>query len=311
MNRDGDRLNAHHPGENPQLIAMGNRVFATWTALGPNERRGGTLAIALSDDGGATWRPGAVPFGGQKGAQTFPKMVASGSIAHMVWLDSRGGSQGLRYARSLDGGSSWADDRPLAPRTCDCCWNSVAAAPDGSVSALYRGHDPRDMMHIGSRDGKAWRNTGSVGGFDWRVQACPHVGGALVRDGAMLHALVWTGREGAWGLFHATSRDAGNSWSAPRRLGTEDARNADLARSPDGTLVAIWDEPGTGETAIRIARSSDAGVSWQQAERLPAARNATNPRVTATSRGTTTVWLEGAPYAGAVLKVNGAPLATP
>lgn len=58
----------------------------------------------------------------------------------------------------------------LAPRTCDCCWNSIATRPAASgaseVSVLYRGGDPRDMMHMASTDGSKGNTPTSIGGFD-------------------------------------------------------------------------------------------------------------------------------------------------
>ena len=171
-----------------------------------------------------------------------------------MWLDSRDGRQGLRYAKSDDLGASWGKDAALAPRTCDCCWNSIATRTAGSgaseVSVLYRGGEPRDMMHMASIDGAKWNAPSSIGGFDWRVNGCPHVGGALAVRGNTLHTLVWTGKDGAQGLYHVTLGSAGSTtgasdtgWSKPKKLGADDAKNAGLAVMQDGSLVAVWDEP--------------------------------------------------------------------
>lgn len=308
VNRDSDRLLAHHPGENPSIVAAGNRVVVAWSALRANARRAGLIATMLSEDGGATWKPGPTPFEDAAGSQTFMRLSADGAALHMVWLDSRDGRQGLRYARSPDGGKTWAKDVALAPRTCDCCWNSIAARPGGEVSVLYRGGDPRDMLHMASKDGVTWPAPASIGGFDWRINACPHVGGALAVQGQVLHSLVWTGKEGAQGLYHASLPAGGAAWSRPRRLGTEDAKNADLAVAPDGSLVAVWDEPGARGSPLRTARSRDGGANWSAAETIPANRDATHPRVAATSKGTVTLWFEGQPWSGAKLLANGRPV---
>ena len=304
VNRDTDRLSAQHPGENPSIVAAGSRVVVAWSAPRANTRRGGLIATMLSDDGGATWKPGPSPFEDAAGSQTFMRMTAAGTALHMVWLDSRDGRQGLRYARSADGSKSWVNDVALAPRTCDCCWNSIATRPDGEVSVLYRGGDPRDMLHMASKDGSTWQKPVSIGGFDWRVSACPHVGGALAVQGQVLHSLVWTGKEDVQGLYHA-SLPAGGTWSKPRRLGTEDAKNADLAPATDGSLVAVWDERSGRGSPLRMARSRDGGASWGTVETIPANRDASHPRVVATSRGTLTLWFEGQPWSGAKLMANG------
>ncbi|MEO7402383.1 MAG: sialidase family protein, partial [Burkholderiales bacterium] len=192
VNADTDRLSAHHPGENPSIAASGDRVIVAWTSPRTNARRGGLIASTISADGGKTWQLGPAPYEQEAGSQTFMELAASGSTLHMVWLDSREKMQSLRYARSADFGKTWSRDTLLAPRTCECCWNSLAVAADGSVSALYRGESPRDMMHVGSRDGVSWTKPASVGGFDWKINACPHVGGSIVNAGKSIHSLAWT-----------------------------------------------------------------------------------------------------------------------
>lgn len=306
---DRERLSAHHPGENPQVSARGKRVIVAWTEPRPNARRGGVIATMLSDDAGATWKPGPVPFQNPAGSQTFMRMVAAGDQLHMAWLDSRDGNQSLRYARSTDAGATWGRDVGLAPRTCECCWNSIAVLPAGEVSVLYRGDTPRDMMHIASPDGAAWGKPVSIDGFGWRVNACPHVGGALAVRAGALHALTWSGKDEVLGLYHAQLGTTG--WNKPQRLGTADARNADLAVEADGTLVAVWDEHGGRGSPLRMARSRDGGTTWGAPETIAAKREATHPRVVATPKGVVTLWFEGQPWSGARLVANGRPIESP
>ena len=190
VNAGTTSLSAHHPGENPSIAGSGNRLIVAWTAPRPNSRRGGLVQTAVSGDGGATWKNGPSPFSDAAGSQTFMRMTAGASgqgggqgsgagnsasdaakrALHMVWLDSREGHQGLRYARSTDLGHTWGKDLALAPRTCDCCWNSIATHADANgaseVSVLYRGGEPRDMMHIASTDGTRWNTPAAIGNFD-------------------------------------------------------------------------------------------------------------------------------------------------
>lgn len=324
VNGGSDKLSAHHPGENPSIAGSGKRLVVAWTAPRQNARRGGLIQTAVSDDGGTSWKNGPSPFSDAAGSQTFMRMVAAGDTAsksgalHMVWLDSREGQQGLRYARSTDLGATWGKDAALAPRTCDCCWNSIAARPGSAeVSVLYRGGEPRDMMHMASTDGAKWNAPASIGGFDWRINGCPHVGGALALRGQALHALVWTGKDGAQGLYHAALGTGGAEgaagaavWSKPVRLGGEDAKNADLTVAADGSLAAVWDEPGARGSPLRMARSSD-GRQWSAPEIIAAKAEATHPRAVATAKGVVTLWLEGSPWNGARLFANGREVPSP
>ena len=153
----------------------------------------------------------------------------------------------------------------------------------------------------------------SIGGFGWNIQGCPHVGGALAVQGKALHALVWTGKDGALGLYHsALVAEAGAAgatspaWSKPAKLGTDDAKNADLTTGTDGSLIAVWDEAGGSGSPLRIARSSD-GARWSAPATVAASKEATHPRVVAAG-GTlvskppapTVLWLEGSPWNGEI-----------
>ena len=315
INTDADRLSAHHPGENPQIVAAGNRVFVAWTAPRTNaggRGRGGLIRIATSDDGGATWQSGVTPYENAAGSQTFMKLAVHSANIHMAWLDSREGRQSLRYGRSTDSGVSWAGDTQLAARTCECCWNNMAVTAQ-SVSVMFRGDQPRDMMLISQRADGSWQAPAAIGNFDWRVNACPHVGGGMVAEGSTVHSVVWTGKDNMSGLHYLGSTDAGATWSVARRLGTVDANHPDLTRSRDGTLIAIWDEAGFRASTIMQSSSSDAGATWTAATKISASGGmmATMPRVVATQQGVATLWFEGFPNQGASLVVNGKPLAIP
>ncbi len=174
----------------------------------------------------------------------FADIIAHRGGFDMVWLDSNMGKQGLRHARSSDGGASWSDNVTLDARTCECCWNSLASAADGNLYALYRGLTPRDMLLTSSQDGKNWSQLGPVGKFDWKINACPHNGGGLAilpGQAKAMHAVVWTGKEDARGVFHVMSADAGNTWSKPARIGDDKSQHPDIAIMPAGEVAIVWD----------------------------------------------------------------------
>jgi hypothetical protein len=197
---------------------------------------------------------------------------------HLIWLGSRSGKQGLRYTRSLDGGTTWEKNQTLDDETCECCWNSIATDSNGGVFALYRDKDPRDMALAISRDnGATWKRTGVVGKFD----GCPHVGGyaAATRDGK-LHAAIWTGIEDKAGVYHLTSTD-GATWSASKQMPHRSHR-PDIAANADGKLALVWDGIVEGE-------------KWSEPRRLSAPNtNATHPRVVSTLQGFRVFWTETA-----------------
>lgn len=308
VNQDGDRLSAHHPGENPQIVATGKRVLAVWSEPRVGGGRGALVRTQLSEDGGATWKAGGIPFNVVGGSQILMELAARDGKMHMVWLDSRDGKQALRYASSADGGASWGDAVLVAARTCDCCWNSLAVGASGRVSALFRGAAPRDMMLASLTDGK-WSAPQPAGDFKWDFDGCPHVGGALVDTGNARHALVWTGSAKS-GLYHVAIRDSrdGTGGETPTRMGSDDARDADLAANADGSLVAVWDESRRDSSQIYLARSRD-GITWSKAEAVSGAKSESSfPRVITNGKAETLFWLGGSLRSGASLFVNGKPL---
>ncbi|HYH42057.1 MAG TPA: sialidase family protein [Burkholderiales bacterium] len=313
VNRPGEAVLAPHPGENPQIAAIGNRLLAAWTGPSPDGGRAGPISTALSADGGRTWQAGPNPSEGSTRYHALVEVEPAFGAFHMVWLHQDEGSQALHYTSSADGGRTWRARKLLASQTCNCCWNRIVVTPDRTVRVLYRGAEPRDMMLVSSPDGNAWRFHGAVGRFGWDFAGCPHVGGAIAAapGGKALHALVWTGQESHAGLHHLSSTDGGLKWGAPRRIGGDAAKNSDLAIAADGTLMAVWDALEAHGVIYR-AQSRDGGATWSAPERVsdPQA-HASHPRVVWSPRGFATLWLETAQGAGTQLRLNGTQIVVP
>lgn len=287
-----------HRGMDAQLAARGRQLIALWGTAGTGLFGSGPITTARSEDGGVTWQPGPNPADDNlTTGHGFVDIAADAAgTFHLVWLDSRDGKQGLRYAHSKDGGKSWARNITLKSETCECCWNTLALGGDGSVYTLYRDKLPRDMSLIASTDGGArWSDPAKVGRFNWDFTGCPHVGGGLAVRGDALHALVWTGATGHSGAYHLVSEDRGQSWSAPQRIGDADARRGDLASSGGQSLAAVWDRVGDGESAVFASTSANGGKAWSEPKQLSAKGiNAAYPRVIAVAGGYRVFWTESA-----------------
>jgi hypothetical protein len=287
-----------HRGMDAQLAASGTKLIALWGTAGTGLFGSGPIATARSADGGATWQPGPNPADdGLTTGHGFVDIAAdSAGTFHLVWLDSRDGKQGLRYAQSKDGGKSWSKNATLKSETCECCWNTLALGADGSVHALFRDKNPRDMAVISSPDhGARWSDPAKVGRFNWDFTGCPHVGGGLLVRGSTLHALVWTGATSHNGAYHLASPDQGQSWSAPQRLGDADARRGDLATASSQSLAAVWDRVSDGESTVLASTSANGGQTWTEPKQLSTKGvNAAYPRVVAVSGSYRVFWTESA-----------------
>ncbi|RBP45911.1 BNR repeat protein [Roseimicrobium gellanilyticum] len=282
---------AAHRGMDPQIAASGDQLMAVWMTPGTDMFGGGPMATALSSDGGKTWKAGPNPADdGSTTGHGFLDVAADarGSF-HLTWLDTRGEKRGLRYARSEDGGTTWSRNDTVDAETCECCWNVLAAGPDGRVGILYRNKEPRDMSISWSSAAGTWSAPVSVGGFNWEFQGCPHVGGGLAAGGEQTspiwHAVVWTGMEDSLGVHHVSSPDAGATWSKTQRVAGKGASHPDIAARGQ-EVIMVWDTTNEKGSHIEAARSSDGGKSWQTAVRLSSAGpSATHPRVVASADG--------------------------
>jgi hypothetical protein len=290
----------HHPhrSNDPQVASSGARVVAVWGSAGRGFKSSGPMVTALSNDGGKTWKRGPNPADDNRhDGHGFADLIARDGRFHLTWLDSRSGAQGVRYARSADGGASWSSNISVQAGTCECCWNTLLAGPDRALYLLFRGRGPRDMgLATSLDDGMKWKTGTVVGAFNWQVEACPHTGGslALTRQGASqgVHAVVWTGKAEQRGLHHLKSQDGGATWKARARLGGEYAQRADLAGRGE-ELAAVWDESVGQSGAVFLSRSKDGGAVWSKPVRLSSeGASAIYPRIVATQSNLLVLWTE-------------------
>jgi hypothetical protein len=288
-----------HRGNDPQIAAHGDRLVAVWTRPGTSAWGTGPLATAFSADGGKTWTAGPNPADdGSTDGHGYADLLADAEgTFHLVWLDGRDGGQGLRGARSRDGGRTWSANATLDGRTCECCWNRLAARDSATMAVVYRDTEPRDLAVAASDDGgRTWTRRGAAGAFGWQFEGCPHVGGGIAYGAGALHVLSWTGAEGHEGMHVVTSVDGGGQWTSPVRLGAKTAHRGDLASS-GATLAAVWDDPVAAKGAILAATSTDGGRTWSKPRRLnPAPGTASQPIVASLGGGRfLAAWTEKAP----------------
>ncbi len=289
-------------GNDVQIAAAGDRLIAVWHTAGAGYMGSGPLVTAISEDGGITWRTGPNPADDQRqdGHSYIDINADPQETFHLVWLDNREdrkGVQGLRYARSTDGGQSWSRNATVDGDTCTCCWNTLATSSQGAVHILYREALPRDMALARSKDGgKQWELRGAVGRFAWNFEGCPHMGGGLAAVGAAtarLHSLVWTGGETHAGLYYLRSADGGERWTEPRRMGAPMAGHSDITAQDETHLAAVWDTVTPEGSVIFAAESTDGGTAWATPGPLSKPGvSATHPRVVAIPAGYLAFWTE-------------------
>ena len=291
-------------GNDAQIAAQGKNIVVTWTKYDKATRfNAGAMLAARSTDGGQSWQYAQTPPDWKKGPHGYIDMAADDHVMHAVWLDSRvshsevKASQGLRYARSTDGGLSWQSNKTLDDLSCSCCWNTIKTNTEDQAYVLYRDKQPSDLS-IGVIDRQQqWQRLNHVGAFNWQFEGCPHIGGGLdfqTTDGKKrVHAVVGTGHQEHLGIHYLYSDDAGKNWSASRQFGDESAIHADIAAHDNGRVVAVWDMMGEDGLAVFVAESQDRGASWSTSKQISnTGMRATHPRIVKTEKGFLALWTE-------------------
>ena len=298
-------------GMDAQVAGVGEKIVAAWTQAGTDKWGSGPIVIAVSGDGGTTWKAGANPAddGSTEGHGFIDLAAGNDGVFHITWLDSRDGRQGVRYARSTDGGLTWSKNVTVKSASCECCLNTLALGSSGEVAIMFRDGGPRDMGFALSKDGGlTWKPAATVGRFHWQFQGCPHVGGGLVfgpGQSSVMHALVWTGMNDGAGVYLLSSANGGVEWSQPQRCGGAGASHPDVAARADKRVAIVWDEVRDGVSEILCSLSEDNGLAWSSPTIVsrPGGR-ASNPRVVPTTKGFRVFWTEG--KGGAPAKVGSA-----
>lgn len=290
-------------GNDAQITAQANNIAVTWTKYDESVRfNAGPMQAAHSADGGKTWKYSGTPPDWEKGPHGFIDMAADEHAMHTVWLDSRSGrsevaaAQGLRYAKSTDGGLSWQSNKTLDDLTCSCCWNTIKTDFNGNPYVLYRDKQPSDLS-IGVIRQQNWQRLNHVGAFNWQFDGCPHIGGGLdfqnTKGHKRIHAVVGTGHQEHLGIHYLYSDDAGKNWSPALQLGNESAIHADLAAHANGRVVTVWDTMGEDGLTIFVAESQDQGASWSTPKQISKmGHRATHPRIVKTKKGFLALWTE-------------------
>lgn len=298
-------------GSDARLAIIGNRTVAMWMSHVDGAKHGGAgpLVAVSSDNEGKTWSSIQGPSDWAPGPHAFFSLSSNANTIHAVWLDSRNGpspapgSQGLRYAYSLDAGNSWSKNITLDDISCACCWTTSKLDRHGNLYVLYRDKQPSDMsIGVVNAETHQWTKLSTVGAFGWDFAGCPHIGGGLAihesKRGQELHAVIGTRKKEEAGFYYLKSIDGGKSWADPVRLGDKTASHGDIAIDSNGHLAAVWDminnDEGDGSLGIYISETHD-GINWTSPSRISSHHvSASHPRIITSRSGYLVLWTEKA-----------------
>lgn len=244
----------------PKTIAVGNRMFVNWAdtphilatpdgALWAHwlQKNGDApyaydVALTRSRDGGASWSPPVLPHDdGTATEHGFAALWPQGdSLLGIAWLDGRA-TAGAHV---------------------------VAEAAAGEPQADHAGHGDAGGGAMALRaalfDGALQPVLEST--LDTRVCDCCQTDVALTAKGPLL---VYRGRSPEEVRDILATRLQGNVWTAPRRVHADGwvmpacpVNGPAVAAEGDAVVVAWYTEAG-GVPQVRLARSADAGDTFQ------------------------------------------------
>ena len=291
----------------PQLAAdpaNPNRLVAAWQQDRDTAAAALSTGVALSDDGGSTWRPVAVPGvtgcpAGLYDRASDPWLsIGPDGVAYLATLQVRGRRQAttrVLVSRSPDGGTTWAPPVVVGDLGGFEDKEMVAADPTrpGTAYAVWahveRGRPSAAMFSRTVDGGLTWsppqpiyRPAGRRAPNGHQIVVTP--GGALVD----VFFEVGGGRS-SLRIRAIRSDDQGATWSPPVGVGRASGipvvdlprripvRTGDVlpsaAVAPGGEVLVTWqDAPSVRRGRILLARSLDAGRTFEPPIRVGRAR---------------------------------------
>ena len=274
-------------GENRPKIGFDNfnGVYISWTKK-RKKRFTADIRLIYSLDYGKTFSsPQTINDDGLLAGHSFNEMIVeSDGKVSLIWLDSRekalAKSKGVEPAYNgsaiyLATGNPRKKDSSFknhkqAQQTCQCCRLAFAKNSDNEYSMFWRhiyGDNIREFaLKSLSKKGQINR----ISFDEWKINGCPHQGGALSIDNQDRHHMVWFNQgEKGKGIFYGYTDDKGKSVSTPLAIGNLNRRASHPhLSSNDHYIDIVWLEFSEGVQELWHKYSGDRGKTFSKATLL-------------------------------------------
>jgi len=284
--------------ENRPKIAFDHTggVYLSWAT--PREKKyTADVRFSYSKDYGQTFiKPVTVNNDNLLTGHSFNEMlVAENGDVSIVWLDGRISHQLRKQGKQSNGSALFlaqanfkeahSDNVPvftnqqLANGTCVCCRIAMDFNQQGELAILWRhiyGDNIREfaLLTLKSNTNEP-KQVYQVSHDHWKINGCPHQGGAISIDEQNRYHMVWFNQGDAGkGIFYASSDDQGKTLSKPISVGllSGQASHPHLRKNNENIDI-VWTQFNGIEHQLWHQRSIDNGQSFSKAALLATAKN--------------------------------------
>lgn len=267
--------------ENRPKIAFDSKqgVYLSWAT--PREKKyTADIRYSYSSDYGTTFStPITVNDDGLLTGHSFNEMVVNDeNDVSIVWLDGRlkqrkdagNGSAIFIASGNMTKATEQFVNQEVVNGTCVCCRLAVDYNQQGKLAILWR-HIYGDNIREFAITTLGEQSTPYQVSHDhWKINGCPHQGGALSIAKDNRYHMVWynQGDKGK-GIFYSYSNDAGKSLSLPIAVGEQAAQAAHPHMSEkNGVIDIVWTQFTGTEHQLWHQQSTDKGVTFGSAKVL-------------------------------------------
>ncbi|HEY3251534.1 MAG TPA: T9SS type A sorting domain-containing protein [Ignavibacteria bacterium] len=234
----------------PSVSVSGSAVHVVWVDY--RDGANGEIYYKRSTNGGVSW--GAdTRLTSNSSNSSSPSVSVSGSVVHVVWMDTRDGNYEIYYKRSPDDGISWGSDTRLTNNSATSFSPSVSVSGQ-FVHAVWRDNrDGNDEIYY-----KRSTNGGVSWGSDLRltINAAASWYPSVTVSGQAVH-VVWSDyRDGSNPeIYYTRSTNGGLYWGADIRLTNNSASSFNPSVSVSGSAVhVVWQDERDGNFEIYYKR---------------------------------------------------------
>jgi len=198
----------------PKIAISGANVCVVWWDDTPGNSE---IYFRKSTDGGTTWQS-AKRLTNHSGTSYVPDIVGYGSYLYVVWYDCYSGSNEIYFRRSIDGGSTWQNEKRLTSNagSSECAANAVGGLLGANLYVTWQDYTPGnfDIYFIRSLDrGATWQTAMKL-----TNNSGASMFPSIAVSGSNIYVAWQDDTPGNEEIYMRKSADSGATWQATQRI---------------------------------------------------------------------------------------------